>query len=102
MRCRRSAAASSRTCASWSSDELRPMNRRDFLASCALLPGMAALAHAGSGGEAAPVHRYARTRLIDIHRKPIRARAIIDETNYVFQYPFAATPCFRLRLAAPV
>jgi len=78
------------------------MNRRDFLGSCTLLSGMASLAHADAGGDAAPIRRYARTLLIDIHGKPIGPNAIVGETNYVFQYPFAATPCFLLRLAAPV
>jgi Rieske Fe-S protein len=78
------------------------MNRRDFLGSCTLLSGMASLAHADAGGDAAPMRRYARTLLIDIHGKPIGPNAIVGETNYVFQYPFAATPCFLLRLAAPV
>ena len=74
------------------------MNRRDFLGSCTLLSGMASLAHADAGGDAAPMRRYARTLLIDIHGKPIGPNAIVGETNYVFQYPFAATPCFLLAL----
>jgi hypothetical protein len=78
------------------------MNRRNFLGSCALLSGAVSLAHADAGGEAAPLRRYARTLLIDIHGRPIRPDAIVDETNYVFHYPFAATPCFLLRLAVPV
>ena len=43
---------------------------------------------------------YARTRLVDIHGAPLRARALVAETNYVFHYPFAATPCFLLKLRA--
>jgi Rieske Fe-S protein len=78
------------------------MKRRDFLASCTLLSGVAAVAHAQARGESAEIRRYARTRLIDIHGTPIRPAALAGETNYVFQYPFAATPCFLRRLAAPV
>jgi Rieske Fe-S protein len=78
------------------------MNRRDFLGSCALLSGVASLAQADAGGEPVQIRRYTRTLLVDIHGKPIRPEAIADETNYVFQYPFEATPCFLLRLAAPV
>ena len=37
-----------------------------------------------------------------MHGAPIRLGALAPETNYVFQYPFAATPCFLLRLARPV
>jgi Rieske Fe-S protein len=77
------------------------MRRREFLGSCSLLTGIASLARAqaGASGE---LHAYARTRLVDIHGAPIRYAAIASETNYVFQYPFAATPCFLLRLAAAV
>ena len=78
------------------------MKRRDFLGSCALLSGMASLSHAEVAADSATLRRYARVLLIDIHGTPIRQASIADETNYVFQYPFAATPCFLLRLAAPV
>ena len=76
------------------------VKRRDFLGSCALLSGMASLSHAEVAADSAPLRRYARARLVDIHGAPIRQAAIAGETNYVFQYPFAATPCFLLRLAA--
>lgn len=78
------------------------MRRREFLGSCALLPGLAPLAYANAGADGVEVRRYARSRLIDIHGAPIRQAALAAETNYVFQYPFAATPCFLLRLAKPV
>ena len=78
------------------------MKRRDFLGSCALLSGIASLSHAEIAADSAPLRRYARVLLIDIHGTPIRQAAIAGEKNYVFQYPFAATPCFLLRLAAPV
>ena len=78
------------------------MKRRDFLGSCALLSGIASLAHAENTAESASGRRYARVLLIDSHGAPIRASSIVDETSYVFQYPFAATPCFLLRLAAQV
>jgi arsenite oxidase small subunit len=78
------------------------MRRRDFLGSCALLSGVASLACADVSGDAVEIHRYARTRLVDVHGTPIRQGALVAETNYVFQYPYAATPCFLLRLAQPV
>ena len=76
------------------------MKRREFLGACALFSGIATFASAQDAK--APTRRYARALLIDIHGKPIRSAAIAAETNYVFQYPFAATPCFLLRLAEPV
>ena len=45
---------------------------------------------------------YARTRLVDVHGEPIKVRRIAARTNYVFNYPFAATPCFLLDLGRPV
>jgi Rieske Fe-S protein len=77
------------------------MERRDFLGACGLLAGAAALAAPGAGDASVPPRLYRRVKLVDIHGAPIRARALAAETNYVFQYPFAATPCFLLRLARP-
>jgi Rieske Fe-S protein len=72
------------------------MNRRDFLGSCAMLSGMAALSRADAADDQ-PVRRYTRSLLVDVHGAPIRQAALAAETNYVYQYPFAATPCFLLR-----
>ena len=78
------------------------MKRRDFLGSCSLLAGIASFAQAQPRDESAKVRTYARTCLVDIHGAPVRYASITGETNYVFAYPFAATPCFLLRLAASV
>ncbi len=64
----------------------------------AIAIGGAAATHGRRRAGAAP-RRYARTQLVDMHGAPIRQAALAAETNYVFQYPFAATPCFLLRLA---
>ena len=55
-----------------------------------------------SSVEGAQVRRYTRSLLVDIHATPIRQASLAAETNYVFQYPFASTPCFLLRLPEPV
>ena len=74
------------------------MERRRFLESCALLAGAGALGEAAvTWAEAAPRH-YARARLVDVHGAPIKAQAVTVDTNYVFNYPYAATPCFLLNL----
>jgi len=78
------------------------MKRRDFLGSCALLSGVASLVHAEAAADGASFRRYARSLLVDEHGTPIRAATLAAETNYVFQYPFASTPCFLLRLADAV
>jgi len=45
---------------------------------------------------------YTRTRLVDVHGDPIKVRQLAALTNYVFNYPFVATPCFLLDLGRPV
>jgi len=51
---------------------------------------------------AAPPRRHAPARLVDIHGEPIKVRQVAAKTNYVFSYPFAATPCFLLNLGRPI
>src|SRR5438105_1252673 len=75
------------------------MERRRFLRTCALAGSAAALDwHHCAWADAAP-RTYAKTRLIDIHGNSIRIRDIAEDTNFVFNYPFVATPCFLLKLA---
>jgi arsenite oxidase small subunit len=81
------------------------MERRDFLSGCALLGGAASVSPLGSLATAwaqeAP-RLYSRTRLVDVHGRPLAAADLAAETNYVFQYPYAATPCLLLKLPKPV
>jgi len=79
------------------------MQRRKFLTTCALAGGIAGLGldRSNAWADAAP-RWHARTRLVDIHGRPIRLAELAADTNYVFQYPFAATPCLLLRLSRPV
>jgi len=39
---------------------------------------------------------------VDVNGRPLRASALEAETNYVFHYPFAATPCLLLKLRRAV
>src|SRR5438105_2139137 len=75
------------------------MERRAFLGACAALGGAALGAAAYAD---APPRFYSRARLVDVNGAPVRVRALAADTNYVFHYPYAATPCFLLRLSAPV
>lgn len=77
------------------------MERRQFLTTCAVLSGAGFVAGDGARADTPP-RWYSRTRLTDIHGRPIRARDLAADTNYVFQYPFAATPCFLVKLSRPV
>src|SRR5689334_13072453 len=76
------------------------MKRRDFVRACAAAASGAALPTA-SQAAALTARMYSRARLVNAHGDPIRAAALAPGRNYVFDYPFAATPCFLLRLHEP-
>ena len=77
------------------------MERRSFLGACALLSG-AALARTASPPDAPP-RLYARTRLVDDARRAAARRRDRGATRTTCSsIPYAATPCFLLRLGAPV
>jgi Rieske Fe-S protein len=74
------------------------MERRGFIKFCA-----ASVAALGAPEVAADarVHFYSRARLVDEKGAPLRAAAIPANRNFIFHYPFAATPCFLLNLGRP-
>jgi arsenite oxidase small subunit len=77
------------------------MERRRFLESCAVVTGAASLgALEGALANATP-RPYPRARLVDAKGAPLKARALAADTNYVFHYPYASTPCFLLNLGRP-
>jgi Rieske Fe-S protein len=81
------------------------MERRTFLGSCAIAGGAAGLAQLFSQAVAGqPFKAYSRARLVDAYGDPIKARRLVVNRNYLFNYPYAGTPCFLLsldRAAAP-
>ncbi len=77
------------------------MERRKFLGSCAAVSGAVGFSALSSWANVPPRH-YDRARLIDPNGAPLKARALAAETNYVFHFPFAGTPCFLLNLGRPV
>ena len=76
------------------------MERRKFLESCVAMSGTLGLSALPAWAEATP-RLYDRARLIDIRGAPLKARALVAETNYIFHYPFVSTPCFLLNLGRP-
>jgi len=79
---------------------LSPMERRDFVKLCAA--SAAATTLPGPADAATLKARlYRRALLVDERAQPIRAGALRAGTNYVFEFPYASTPCFLLRLAKP-
>lgn len=75
------------------------MDRRDFVETCALGAAAlsAALARPAWAAKAQP-RAYARTLLVDEHGQPFKASQLRPQANYVFHYPFEATPVFLLDL----
>jgi arsenite oxidase small subunit len=74
------------------------MERRDFIKYCA-----ASAAAARSPALAADVRPqfYGRVLLVGEKGEPLRAKNIPANRNLIFQYPYAATPCFLLNLGRP-
>lgn len=77
------------------------MRRRDFVRLCTASAAGAALPGPTTGAPLAARH-YAKARLVDEKRAPIRIAQLESGITYVFDYPYAATPCFLLRLDRPV
>ena len=77
------------------------MERRRFVTACAAVAAGGLAASIRSWAESEP-RLYTRTQLLDVHGDPIQVRALATRTNYVFNYPFVATPCFLLDLGRPV
>lgn len=80
------------------------MDRRSFLESCSA--GAACLSAAASSfptwaADARPKD-YAKALLVNERGDPLHASDLQAETNYVFHYPFVATPVFLLDLGKPV
>lgn len=76
------------------------MDRRSFIGSCtagaACLTGLPA----AIAGDARP-HTYQQSLLVDERGEPFKASSLKPLTNYVFHYPFEATPVFLLDLGKP-
>lgn len=78
------------------------MDRREFVERCALSTGgmVAAVSNAAWAADARP-RAYGRVLLLDERGAPLKAIRLKPQTNYVFHYPFEATPVFLLDLGKP-
>src|SRR5258708_28377606 len=77
------------------------MKRRDFVHICGASAAGAVLPDA-SHAATLTARRYTRAKLVDERGQPLRLAALAEGTTYVFDYPYAATPAFLLRLGVPV
>jgi arsenite oxidase small subunit len=80
------------------------MDRRSFIGSCtAGAAGLSAAAAALPGWAAnAKPREYGRALLVDERGDPLRAASLKPQANYVFHYPYEATPVFLLDLGKPL
>lgn len=78
------------------------MDRRSFLETCSAGACLSAAA-AGFPAWAADARPkdYARVLLADERGDPLKASSLQPQVNYVFNYPFEATPVFLLDLGKP-
>jgi arsenite oxidase small subunit len=78
------------------------MDRRSFIESCTAGAACisAATALPAFAADARP-RPYSRALLVDELGDPLKASSLKPLTNYVFHYPFEATPVFLLDLAKP-
>jgi len=72
------------------------MQRREFIKICAAAGALGAQP-ALAAADLRP-RFYTRVQLTDESRQPLRASQIAANRNYIFHYPYAATPCFLLNL----
>ncbi len=82
------------------------MDRRSFVETCAT--SASCLVGGLTGGLALPAlaadsrpRAYARVLLTDEQGQPLKASSLKAQINYVFHYPFEATPVFLLNLNQP-
>ena len=78
------------------------MDRRSFIGSCSATAACigAATGFPALAGDAKP-KSYGRVLLVDERGQPLKARDLKADVNYVFHYPFEATPAFLLDLGKP-
>lgn len=75
------------------------MERREFIKLCAAA-GTFGANPAFAAADLKP-RFYTRVQLVDEARQPLRAASVAANRNYIFHYPYAATPCFLLNLGKP-
>lgn len=77
------------------------MDRRSFMESCSAGAACLSLPLAAIAGNVTR-REYDRALLVDEQGRPLKASRLAPLTNYVFHYPFVATPVFLLDMGKPV
>lgn len=75
------------------------MDRREFVEACALGSGaLGSLLASGAWAASAVARNHGRVLLVDELGEPLKAASLRRQVNYLFHYPFEATPVFLLDL----
>jgi|SRR5438105_4225990 len=77
------------------------MDRRSFIESCTAGAACLPWAFAAVAGEA-KAREYPPALLVDERGEPLKASSLRPLTNYLFHYPYEATPVFLLDLGKPL
>lgn len=77
------------------------MDRRQFIESCSAAGCLLAAGHQPVLAADARPRAYAPALLVDEGGEPLRASRLQPLENYLFHYPFVATPAFLLELGRP-
>jgi len=75
------------------------MERREFIKACAATCALAT-PDVLSAQDLKPQF-YSRAQLMNDRGRPLRTADLVAGRNYIFHYPFEATPCFLLNLGKP-
>jgi arsenite oxidase small subunit len=75
------------------------MERREFVKICAAAASATGLPDTQAAD--ATVHKYRRAKLVDDKGTPLKLADVKAGTTYVFDYPYASTPCFLINLGRP-
>ena len=76
--------------------------RRRFVKSCVLTAGaVAANPRLLDAGDSKP-RAYERSLLVDQNGNPLTPQSFETSRHYLFNYPYATTPCFLIDLGQPV
>ena len=76
------------------------MDRRSFIECCGAACALSSAAPPACAANAKP-KSYPKALLLDDLGQPVRASKLQPLVNYVFHYPFEATPAFLLNLGKP-
>ena len=75
--------------------------RRSFVKLCASAIAMVSAKPRLLAKPDDELHRYHRTRLMDVEGRPLTPSHLKIGENYLFHYPYISTPCFLLNLGRP-